>query len=151
MNEVSYNLLTKLMEKTGRKQELDKDILNGSYNFYKSRIENDQQSLITKEELDKFLSIVHGVFSLNINNSEFEIVTKNYMEQITCDALSDNKVNTKWLIDKLWYYSIGNESISCKFRDSIVFAQNKLINEFNIKETRREQINRKIYTKTLLH
>ncbi len=55
-------------------------------------------------------------------------------------------VDTNWCIKYIWYLCAGTDNTSQKYKDCISFIQQRLIKEFNIKETVKEKVKRKIYT-----
>ena len=66
------------------------------------------------------------------------------------DAKDGENVDIVWLINHIWYLSVGISRIidHLKYKDCIQFIQKTLIKKFNIDENIKEKVSRKIYTRT---
>lgn len=150
MNEVSYQFLKRI--KSNQFEQLDFEMLEKIYNYYVVCSKSFQYDiLIDRDQMNQFLLNLYQVFSINITKPEFETLTYDYIKLIVCDAKDGEVVDIKWCINHLWYYHFGNEDISEKCHDMIIFAQDKLFQGFGIKENVKQKTVRKIYTSYLIN
>ena len=82
---------------------------------------------------------------------ECELLIGHYLKLIIADAKDGENVDLDWFINHVWYLCLGVEKKTNvkQYNDCIFFVQQKLIKEFNIKESRKEKVRRRIITKCL--
>lgn len=145
MNYLTYNILNKI----NKTEELDNIHIEDLYDFYiKPQPYKEYKINISKEDFEKLISSIYDVLRFYINSQEFREVTTHYVKLLVADAMDGNKVDINWAINHIYYLTVGlsNKLKTDKYKDSIIFIQDKLMKEFSIQETLKEKINRKIYT-----
>lgn len=143
MNKVIYNLLNKV----NKERILENNYLNNLLEFYTDSI--DKESIhIKEEEFKKIFSIIYDVLGLKISFDEFDTLCKNYLTYLIADSYDGYIVDLNWFINNIWYLTISNVNTN-NYKDCILFIQNKLIKEFEIKEKPKTKVKRKIRTKAL--
>lgn len=143
MNEIIY----KLLSKTNKKEPLNEDLLKKLYQEYDngSKIfEYDKN--ISKDDFRRIFSTINDILRLRLNNEETKNAIYNYLYLLIADAKDGFNVDINWCIKYVWYLCTETDNTSQKYKDCISFIQQKLIKEFNIKETVKEKVKRKIYT-----
>lgn len=149
MNALIYNLLNKVHGQI----QIDDNCLQNLYQFYVNGSKKLNYEIhISKEEFNKIFIIIYDVLRFKINDNEFESVANHYLKLLMADAVDRNMVDYNWFINHIWYFCIGKlNNDSCeKYKDCIMFIQERLIKEFNIDENIKEKIGRKIYTKFMI-
>lgn len=149
MNTITYNLLNKINEP----RNINEFYLNSLYEFYEksSKVLNYEIN-IKMDDFKKIFIIIHDILRFKISEEEFKIASENYLKLIIADASEGYNVDLKWFIKYIWYLdaSISIKPYSEKYKDCIMFLQQKLINEFSIEEKHKEKIKRKIYTRSMI-
>ena len=145
MNQVIYYLLNKIHGT----QTLDSKFQETLYKCYEygSQVYN-YNIEITKEDFQGVFSSIYDVLRFRIDDEDFRKLSEHYLELLIADARDGDFVDTKWLIDHVWYLYMGmqDEINTEKYRDCILFIQDKLTKKFNIEENLKEKIDRKLYT-----
>ena len=145
MNYLTYNILNKI----NKTEDLDNTHIEALYDFYiKPQPYRDYKIDITKEDFQKLISNIHDILRFKINNQDFREVSTHYVKLLVADAMDNETVDINWAINHIYYLTVGlsNRLKTDKYKDCISFVQQKLIDEFNIEETLKEKVNRKIYT-----
>jgi len=146
MNNLVYNLLSKKYPKV----KLDDKYLDDLYSFYQSYSDKSGYEIyISKEDFKKIFEIVYDVLRFKVTNEEFLIIGDHCTKLLIADAQEGEYVDSKWIIDHIWYLSVGlQNSIDInRYKYCISFIQQKLVCEFNIEENLKEKFSRKVFTK----
>lgn len=101
---------------------------------------------LDKEDLRIITNEIYQNLKLRINDSEYLLIIDHYLKLLMADVIDDNLVNTSWAIDHLWYITIGiQDKIDVKkYNDCIPSIQNKLLKTFDIPESLKHKLRRKI-------
>ena len=147
MNTLIYTLL----EKINKNKEFDKaDVyIESLYDFYFNSSPYKEYKLdMTKGQFKSLLTSIYDVLKYKLNKQEFKEVTNHYVKLLVADVVDGNNVDLAWSINHIYYLTVGlnNEKLTEKYKDSVMFIQDKLIKDFSIEEKLNEKINRKIYT-----
>ena len=148
MNNVIYTLL----DKVNKSRVLDELYLEDLYEYYEYASSDLGFDInITKEDFRKLFSIIYDVLSLKVDEEILERLIAHYLKLIIADAIDGENVDLSWFINHVWYFCVGVEkNVDIKqYNDCILFTQQKLIREFNIKESRKEKVRRKNATRYL--
>lgn len=146
MNSLVYDLLNKICPKI----ELNSMYLDNLYNLY--QFDSDKfnyQIYINKEDFKKIFSIVYDVLRFKVSDDEFLEVSDHCTKLLIADARDRKCVDSKWIIDHIWYLSVGlhNSIDTSRYKDCIPFIQQMLIREFSIEESLKDKFSRKVFTK----
>lgn len=148
MNAVTYNLLNKVNDH----KELNEESLENIYQYYLylNRVLKFQTN-ITENDFKQLFNIIYDVLRFKISDEEFECICEHYLKLLAADAVDQKNINVSWFIHHIWYLSVGiSDDIDVeKYRDCILFLQQRLIKEFGIGESLKESISRKLYTNCL--
>lgn len=146
MNLVNYYFLNKI----NSQRTVSQDYLNDLYQYYEVGSQKLNYDInIDKEEFQGVVITIFDVLRLKLSEEDSEKVFDNYLKLLMADAIDGYNVDLKWFIDHVWYLSVGAQTgiSNKKYRDCIPFIQQKLINKFDIIESTKERISRKVYTK----
>lgn len=149
MNLVNYYFLNKI----NSQRTVSHDYLNDLYQYYLFGSQKLNYDInIDKEEFKGVVITIFDVLRLKLSEEDSKKVFDNYLKLLMADAIDGYNVDLKWFIDHVWYLSVGAQTdiSSKKYRDCIPFMQQKLINKFDIIESTKEKISRKVYTKYML-
>lgn len=145
------NLIYILLEKANKNKEFPNidsyiEYLYSSYinlNFYKNYEIN-----ISKSEFKTLINSIYDVLKYKLTKEEFEKVCFHYIKLLVSDAIENKSIDITWSINHICYLTLGFEDIKIrdKYKDTVLFIQDKLIKDFVIKETKIEKVKRKIYT-----
>ena len=101
---------------------------------------------LAKEDLTLITEEIYQNLKLRINDSEYLLIIDHYLKLLMADIIDDNLVNTSWAINHLWYLPVGlQEKIDVKkYNDCIPSIQNNLLKTFDIPESLKNKLSRKI-------
>lgn len=107
---------------------------------------------INKENFIEIFNTIFDVLKLKIDNATYKIISEHYLNLLMVDANEGENVDIIYAINYLWYLGIGvSQDIDTKeYRDLIPIIQQQLIHKFQIKESIKEKVRRKIYTKSFI-
>lgn len=149
MNRITYFFLNKLYDcKT-----LNQKYIEYLYNYYEQESQLLHYSMdISKEDFEDIFKVIYDTLRLRIDEESFSKVCEHYLKLLISDAVDGNIVDTNWFIQHVWYLCVGiSNTVDIKeYNDCILFIQENLIKKFNIKESTKEKLSRKIYTKFLI-
>lgn len=145
------NLIYVLLEKINKNKEFDKiDLyIESLYDFYINPNSNKEYKIdMTKGQFKTLINSIYDVLKYKIDKQEFRLVSTHYIKLLVVDAIVGNNVDINWAINHIHYLTVGrgNEMNTEKYKDCIMFIQDKLIKDFSIQENLKEKVNRKIYT-----
>ncbi len=150
MNILSYYLLNRT---SSNLSTLNQDYVERLYQYYV----NGGQALnyninINKENFIEIFNTIFDVLKLKIDNATYKIISEHYLNLLMVDANEGENVDIIYAINYLWYLGIGvSQDIDTKeYRDLIPIIQQQLIHKFQIKESIKEKVRRKIYTKSFI-
>ena len=100
----------------------------------------------------QFIILFNSIYSVlghKINAADYVDICDNFIKLLIADQLDGEHIDIKWIINHIYYLCLGNvdQKIVSKYRDDIIFVQEKLIDEYDIRENFGEKVGRKIYTK----
>lgn len=150
MNTVIYSLLNKIESP----KNVDEAYLDDLYELYKfGSLKCGYEVFISEKEFKQFFKVIHNVLRFRISDSEFEIVTDYYLRLLMADAVEGYEVDVKWFIDHVWYFNVvkSDDVDTKKYNDCLLFVQGCLIKEFEISESIKEKVYRRIYTGYMSH
>ena len=101
---------------------------------------------LDREDLKIITNEIYQNLKLRINDSEYILIIEHYLKLLMADIIDDNLVNTSWAINHLWYLTVGlQEKIDVKkYNDCIPSIQNNLLKTFDIPESLKNKLSRKI-------
>jgi len=146
MNNLVYNLLNKRYPKV----ELDDKYIDNLYSLYQSYSDKfGYEIYINKEDFKKIFKIAYDVLRFKVNFEDFLIIGDHCTRLLIADAQDKEYVDSKWMIDHIWYLSTGlsNYIDTNKYKDCIPFIQELLVKEFNVEENLKDKFSRKVFTK----
>ena len=148
MNNIIYSML----DKVNKQRIIDKLYLKDLYEYYEeASVLFKFDKNINKDDFEKIFSTVYEVLTLRLNYEECELLIGHYLKLIIADAKDGENVDLDCFINHVWYLCLGvaKKTNIKQYNDCIFFVQQKLIKEFNIKESRKEKVRRRIITKCL--
>ncbi len=150
MNILSYYLLNRT---SSNLSTLNQDYVERLYQYYVNGGQVLNYNInINKESFIEIFNTIFDVLKLKIDNATYKIISEHYLNNLMVDANDGENVDVIYAINYLWYLGIGvSQDIDIKeYRDLIPIIQQQLIHKFKIKESIKEKVRRKIYTKSFI-
>ena len=150
MNILSYYLLNRT---SSNLSTLNQDYVERLYQYYVNGGQVLNYNInINKESFIEIFNTIFDVLKLKIDNATYKIISEHYLNNLMVYANDGENVDVIYAINYLWYLGIGvSQDIDIKeYRDLIPIIQQQLIHKFKIKESIKEKVRRKIYTKSFI-
>ena len=141
MNKLQYYLFCK----HHGKEVLEESYMEELYSYF-MKLDSDLRNItLSKNDFFDIITCIYDVLRFNLNDEEFHRVILRYIQLIMADIVDGNVVDVKWFINHVWYMST-NQVDGFDYQDSILFIQNKLVKQFDIRESFKEKVYRKTST-----
>ena len=103
---------------------------------------------INEEDFKKIIAIIFEVLSVCLTEKQIVKVLNSYVGNLIADNKDGSNVDISWAIKYIWYLTAT--TCTTEFANWIPFVQQQLIDEFEIEETIKEKVKRKIYIRTMI-
>ena len=147
MNNLQYNILLKLSDKTHGKRALSNENLEQLTSTLEQKCKYLNCHLaLEKSDTAILFETIYDVLKVKLSDIEIDEILNGYTNLLLADARDGYLVDKSWIIDHLWYLCMGNIKEKDKYKDCITYIQNRLLTAFSIKENTTSKIKRNVIT-----
>lgn len=152
MNKISYKVLNALNNSLKEIEDLDSKTIDKLCQIYiNNKTKYNLDININNEDVKKLIITMYDILKFYISEEEFEFLLDHYLSLIAADAL-ENKVDLYWCITHMWYLYVGrSQTYNHKYKTCLSFLEQRLIDQFEIKETISNKIKRKTKTSLIVN